>query len=249
MPPHWEPIAHSWRRLGEVTPADFDGLRDTIASEANAVTRSDWTAVMIVSLDDDPSTALGGWRGKVLESPHVHDAQYAEMVRLMRAGWYLHDPNTPRIFVGLGKHRVVRREGTKADTPTRAKLVDWGIRDQMVGVVAVGPTVEVYLLTTRTTNEVLFDDEDAAQLDAWLPGVETAARHFVRSHGLLGASAFSPRQRQVVAHLLRGRSEKELADDLGTSQATAHEHVVASYRKLGVRSRTELVALWLATEA
>lgn len=241
----WETIAHSWCRLGEVPPADFDALRDALANESRALTGADWTAVMIASVDDEPSTALGGWRAKVLESPHIQDAQYLEMVRAMRQGLYLQDPMTLRIFVGLGKHRVIRRVPGPAAGEMRAKLDGWGVRDQMIGIVALGPAVELYLFTTRLGGRFPFGEGEEAALAAWLPGACTTARHFVRSHGLLGPVALSPRQRQVVAHLLRGRSEKELAGDLGITAATAHEHLMDAYRKLGVRSRTELVALWL----
>lgn len=52
----------------------------------------------------------------------------------------------------------------------------------------------------------------------------------------------TPRQRQVLNHLIAGASEKELAYDLGVSAHTAHDHVKAIYRAFDVRSRGELLA-------
>lgn len=53
----------------------------------------------------------------------------------------------------------------------------------------------------------------------------------------------SPRQRQVVERAIAGASEKEIAAELGLSPHTVHDALKAAHRKLGVRSRAELVAL------
>lgn len=56
------------------------------------------------------------------------------------------------------------------------------------------------------------------------------------------AVSLTPRQRQVLAQLLAGASEKEVAYELGVSPHTAHEHVKAIHRAYGARSRGELLA-------
>lgn len=58
----------------------------------------------------------------------------------------------------------------------------------------------------------------------------------------------TPRQREVASRLAKGMSEKEIAFDLGVSTHTAHDHVKAIHRVLGVRSRGELlVRLFMRT--
>lgn len=52
----------------------------------------------------------------------------------------------------------------------------------------------------------------------------------------------TPRQRQVLAHLMAGASEKELAFELNVSPHTVHEHIKALHRAFGARSRGELFA-------
>jgi DNA-binding CsgD family transcriptional regulator len=52
----------------------------------------------------------------------------------------------------------------------------------------------------------------------------------------------TPRQRQVLAQLMAGASEKELAFELNVSPHTVHEHVKAIHRAFGARSRGELLA-------
>lgn len=60
-----------------------------------------------------------------------------------------------------------------------------------------------------------------------------------------GISQLSPRLKQVFDLLVHGRSEKEIADILGTSIHTVHNQVRTLYRILGVRSRSQLFALSL----
>jgi DNA-binding CsgD family transcriptional regulator len=50
------------------------------------------------------------------------------------------------------------------------------------------------------------------------------------------------RQSTTLDHLLRGYSEREIAQLLKISDATAHEHIGAVYRKFGVHTRSELMA-------
>jgi len=52
----------------------------------------------------------------------------------------------------------------------------------------------------------------------------------------------TPRQAQVLAKLLAGASEKELAFELNVSPHTVHEHIKALHRAYGARSRGELFA-------
>jgi DNA-binding CsgD family transcriptional regulator/pimeloyl-ACP methyl ester carboxylesterase len=55
-------------------------------------------------------------------------------------------------------------------------------------------------------------------------------------------SKLSPREREVLALLADGRTEREIASSLGISPATASRHVANLYAKLGVHRRAEAVA-------
>jgi DNA-binding CsgD family transcriptional regulator len=52
-------------------------------------------------------------------------------------------------------------------------------------------------------------------------------------------------ERSVLEHLLEGMGEKETADKLFRSQHTVHDHIKSIYKKLGVNSRPELLALFM----
>lgn len=56
-------------------------------------------------------------------------------------------------------------------------------------------------------------------------------------------SAFTKREQEVLQHLLRGRSNKEIAQSLGIEEVTIKLHVRGVCRKLGARNRTEAVAI------
>jgi DNA-binding CsgD family transcriptional regulator len=55
-------------------------------------------------------------------------------------------------------------------------------------------------------------------------------------------SRLSPRQREVLACLLQGDSEHQVAVHLRLTRHTAHQYVKAVYRRLNVSTRAELMA-------
>ncbi len=52
---------------------------------------------------------------------------------------------------------------------------------------------------------------------------------------------FSEREKEVMEHLLQGKSNKQIALALGISASTVEYHLKNVYKKLGVNSRTEAV--------
>lgn len=55
----------------------------------------------------------------------------------------------------------------------------------------------------------------------------------------------SARESQVLALLVEGCRDKELAIRMGTSESTARTYVRRALQKIGVSSRTQAVAIWL----
>lgn len=56
-------------------------------------------------------------------------------------------------------------------------------------------------------------------------------------------SSLTPSQLRVFVALSRGFMNKQIAADMGISEATVKAHVTSVYRKLGVRSRTQAVMI------
>jgi DNA-binding CsgD family transcriptional regulator len=73
---------------------------------------------------------------------------------------------------------------------------------------------------------------------AWVLGDERSTPEALM-HGLADP------ERETLDKLLKGRSEKEVAAELGRSVHTVHSYVKRIYRRLGVTSRAELLALFL----
>jgi predicted ATPase/DNA-binding CsgD family transcriptional regulator len=90
-------------------------------------------------------------------------------------------------------------------------------------------------------------DDEAATADADRAG-EPPARHrpLAVSNTELPAGALTPREREVVALIAEGRSNKDIARELFISPATAARHVANILGKLGYTSRSQ-VAAWAAS--
>ena len=56
-----------------------------------------------------------------------------------------------------------------------------------------------------------------------------------------GPSSLTPRQRQVLAWLMKGHSNKQIARDLDIGEGTVKIHLASIFRALGVQNRTEAV--------
>jgi FixJ family two-component response regulator len=62
---------------------------------------------------------------------------------------------------------------------------------------------------------------------------------------LVRLEALTPREREVLEHLLKGKLNKQIAADLGTAEKTIKVHRARVLRKMGARSVAELVKLTL----
>jgi DNA-binding CsgD family transcriptional regulator len=62
---------------------------------------------------------------------------------------------------------------------------------------------------------------------------------------LLDIHGLTPAQQRVAALVLRGRSTRQIVDELHLSPHTVQEHVRAAYEKVGVGSRRELIVALL----
>ena len=61
----------------------------------------------------------------------------------------------------------------------------------------------------------------------------------------LGLGSLTAREREVLNLLARGRSNREIGEELFITNKTVKNHLSRVYEKLGVHSRAEAIALWL----
>jgi DNA-binding CsgD family transcriptional regulator len=80
-----------------------------------------------------------------------------------------------------------------------------------------------------------------------LAGLNGGATGFDDELGRQNGSGLSAREREVMSLIAGGRTNGEIAAHLFLAEKTVKNHVRSIYSKLGVESRTEAIAHWLAT--
>jgi DNA-binding NarL/FixJ family response regulator len=63
-----------------------------------------------------------------------------------------------------------------------------------------------------------------------------------------GRDSLTEREREVMGFISRGRSNRDIAEQLVISEKTVKNHIRAIYDKLAVASRAEAMAVWLGIE-
>jgi DNA-binding NarL/FixJ family response regulator len=64
----------------------------------------------------------------------------------------------------------------------------------------------------------------------------------------IGARVLTARERQVVALIARGYSNREIAGELYLSVNSVKTYIRSAYRKIGVERRTQAVIWWLGPD-
>jgi len=118
--------------------------------------------------------------------------------------------------------------------------------------------ISLFPLDEQTCSTVIFyrriGDSNYSQRDR---AIVDLLFHRVRwLHRMEGAEAkedelvsLTPRERQVMSLLLKGCSRKRVASDLRLSEHTVADHLKEIHRKLGVKSRAELLARFISGQS
>lgn len=154
-----------------------------------------------------------------------------------------------------GEHRVGRMRGGLVDWDTFRQTPHYqlyygqpGIDDRLWVICPVNADVESCFCFDRIRHpgEPHFSEADGERALSLLRPLRWFYRRLIQSRGFpVGGTPCTPAEHRTLALLLTGRSEKEIADALGLSVGTTHNRVTALFKKFGVRSRPELMALWL----
>jgi DNA-binding NarL/FixJ family response regulator len=125
--------------------------------------------------------------------------------------------------------RELRRRGTSAPALLMTASAEPGFNEAVREVGAQGT-----VLKTGSADELVLALRGVA---AGAPAFD--ARHPVRVEG---RGALSPRERDVLRLVAQGRTNVEIADDLGVGAETVKTLVARVFAKLGVKRRAEAVA-------
>ncbi|EFC79290.1 LuxR C-terminal-related transcriptional regulator [Parafrankia sp. EUN1f] len=131
--------------------------------------------------------------------------------------------------------------------------------DQLLNIVAVGRHQGTLLVFNRSRRgfsgrarelldlasplvcQAVAQRERLSRLTIALRDAQRHAAVADRAAGRL--AALTPREREVVDQLAEGIGDREIARVLGISPRTVHKHLEQIYRKLGLQSRTAVVAV------
>ena len=202
---------------------------------------------MHVIIADDHTLFREGMRhllGQIEGIDHLHDARSAdEVLRISRAI----DGGADLILLDLDMPGIGGVDGVRrlcAATVTTAVVVVSGIESVPVsqacleagamGFVPKSASAE----TMQAAIRLVFSGE---------PYVPSALLR-ERDDPLLPAASLTARQQQLWWLLAEGKSNKEIAYELGLSEGTVKQHLVALYRKLGVSSRIQAARMLRALD-
>jgi DNA-binding CsgD family transcriptional regulator len=162
---------------------------------------------------------------------------------------------TINVLRASGEFRVHRLHGGLVDLESfersehyRLYYSGLELNDRMWVASPVNADVESGLVLDRQgrNGHGRFTAADAERAEFILRGMRWFHRRLALSHGVsAGQDPCTPAERRALSLLLTGKSEKEIADELKLSVGTTHNRIGAVFRKFGVRSRAELMALWL----
>lgn len=207
------------------------------------------TPIEIVIADDHPvfreglRRLLESEQGFRVVSEACDGEETLRVVREHQPRILLLDVSMPK-GTGLDTLRALSQSGI----PTRTILLTAAIEKEQVlealqlgarGIVLKDATLQVILKSIRCVNEDQFwvGQESVCDLIQALRRLmpQHRAQEAKRNFGL------TSRELQVIALIVAGYTNKDLADKLGISEHTAKHHLTNIFDKLGVSNRLELV--------
>ena len=249
----WRALFHLNGELADLATAEPLAGMDHLMDALYRLTGSDEGFIMMITRDTPPTTAddpLSGWR----PASSMYNRRSAHRARVA-ADWYsdpsrlLRDPVARRLTGTTGRTRVMLRSAVANDLGHGERLVDTpllaelGVRHRLTAATPVTQGCEAILGLDRRRGAD-FGARETALIRSALSGIGWFFRRLpgaADERPALGVH-LSPRESETLRALLGGGSENAVARELGVTAATLHQYVKSIYRKLGVRSRAELMA-------
>lgn len=254
----WDHIYELWDELSDFRAADIDQALDYLLERlcqwldaGNAF----WIGAVRVMEDNDArKDNLSGWRAgavHVLRPAELGPDQQKERVKRLNTD----DPGETSIKLAAraGTFRAFLLRDNSLVNFERFQQTDHyqffyrtlGISDRMWIVFPVSPEAECYYCIDRFDGQ-RFSASDLSLASKVMRGIKWFHRQLLLSHGLgIAECRMTPTDRRVLQAIVTGVNRKQLAECLGVTEGTAHQYTLTLYRKFGVRSKAELMALWL----
>jgi len=245
-----------WDELADMNPADgeqsVNHLMETLCKLTDAQNASWFGSVRIGDAPlDDPAK---GWRISVIR--FLHPTKPLKVVTKKQAKQLskgIVDESTVGNMAGAGTFRAnhlpdVVSKGWFDSVYYQVNYQNVGYDDAIFIAFPVNEDAESWFSFLRATGEPFFTYKEKEILAYALRGIKWFHRQLMLKYGfLIAETPLTPAERRVLQHLLTGISEKEIGLQLGITTNSAHQYVVAIYRKFGVNSRAALMSIWLGT--
>lgn len=250
-PARWEDLVALWSSLEDLRAAQVDDGWRTVCERMGAMVNSHGGLALLYARQ--PEGMFHGWQPlRQLDHGEGRETRLAINMKWAANPECLTDPYALALFEQAGTPRAYRStdlaptEEERNASPSFALLGEHGLADRMIMACVVSPDVEVHFGFDRRASEPMFSEADRDIARAAANMLSRTCRWLALAYGVYPRNnPLTTRERDVLSGLLRGDSEKQIADALGLRTTSTHQVVVRVYRKLGVRKRSELMALWL----
>lgn len=247
-------ISRLWRELAEFPAGRTDEARThcfTRLSEIIGAVNVFWVASERGPQPKAANDLLKGWRPRAVARMHTFpgmDRRIADIVREMDAS--VVDPMTLANNAYRGRLRAFLRPELVEDAVwERSALFNEVLRpsqvgDRIIGTQPLAEDRESFIGLDRGPKDRPFGARERDLLHLFLMGAPSFHREQFLAHGA-AQPQLTPRERQVLALLLTDMHERQIGAELGLTWRSTHQYAVSICRKLGVRGRFGLMALWL----
>jgi DNA-binding CsgD family transcriptional regulator len=256
MNPELEERIHTlWDELADMDATRFDAVADRLMiglCELAGAQNAAWIGSVRLG-EAFPNDPVKGWRVSVVRYLYPMrplDETAKEQAKNLNRG--VADETTIANVAAAGRFRANRlRDLVSSEEWFNSPYYHVyyrgvGHADAVFIAFPINADAESWFGVFREIGKPDFSIEERDTLAYALRGLKWFHRQLMLSHGFLIASApLTPAERRVLQLLLSRDSEKDIGLKLGLTANSAHQYVVAIFRKFGVGSRAALTSLWL----
>lgn len=252
----WDALVRLWADvarfpLGHAEQATRHALQRLLALLGGSV-----AGVTLVVRTDAPRDryAIDGWRPVLGIAMGADGSSLDEVVEpLLKQRSYADDPLVRLTLSEAGRRRAYLRGDVLDDdrfwsSPIAATLEAFGSSDRLLAMQPLSLDVEAVFSIDRPAGAARYSARERKLVLEALRGLEPLLVSLARWAGYLDCrEPLTPKERRVLTELLTGRREADIAAELAMGRRSLHQRVVDVYRKFGVSSRPQLMALWLSS--
>jgi DNA-binding CsgD family transcriptional regulator len=240
-----------WDGLVSFRPGQLEEATQYLMAQLCQLIRADHSvwAGALRRPDAPVADPYGGWRSTAARLPLAGAPDRCDPTITMRTA-EAPDPLSAALVRGAGTFRALRLCDAMSSewlADAYAQLED--PEEAIDGVLVAFPVhdyAESWFVFTRSPRLPRFSEHERELLGEALRGLRWFHRRLLLWHGIIPSrSLLTVTERRVLCHALDGASDKEVAVRLASGVHTTREHIAALYKKFGVSSRAELLALWL----